>query len=83
MRYTIDEFKNKVMEGVSLDEISKKDIVWCAAMWHLIMGLTYEGKLPPENDLKCYYGQVMVELEKRIKALGGKVVPMKSIEIPK
>jgi len=83
--YGIDELKNEVMEGVPLDEISKKDIRWCAVKWHLIMGLTYGGMLGVDvfKDPKCYYGSLMVELEKRIKALGGKVVPMKSVEIPK
>lgn len=81
----IDELKNEVMEGVPLNEISNKDIKWCAAKWHSIMGLTYAGMLEDEvfKEPECYYGNLMVELEKRIKDLGGKVVPMKSVEIPK
>ncbi len=83
--YGIERLKNEVMEGVPLDEISKKDIRWCAAKWYFIMGLTYAGRLADKvfKDPKYYYGNLMVELEKRIKDLGGKVVPMKSVEIPK
>jgi hypothetical protein len=80
----LDWLKKEAMEDVPLDEISKKDIQWCAGKWHLIMGLTLAGQLTEEvfKDKECYYGNLMVELEERIKALGGKVVPMKSVEIP-
>jgi hypothetical protein len=83
--YGIDELKNEIVEGVPLDEISKKDIKWCAVKWHLIMGFTYAGMLADEvfKNPERYYGSLMVALEKRIEALGGKVVPMKSVEIPK
>jgi len=83
--YGINEFKNEIMEGVPLDEIQKRDIKWCAVQWYMIMGLTHDGRLADEvfEDPERYYGFVIIELEKRIKALGGKVVSMKNIEIPK
>ena len=82
--YGIDYLKKEVLEDVSLNEISKKDIKWCAVRWHLMMALTYAGKWADEvlKDPKAYYGNVMVKLETRIEALGGKVKPMQSIEIP-
>jgi hypothetical protein len=83
MMYGIDRLKNEVMEGVPLDEISKKGIKWCAEKWHLIMALTYGGQLADDvfESKDCYYGDLMVALEQRIAFLGGKVVPMKSVEI--
>lgn len=83
--YGIDELKNEVMEGVPLDEISKKDIRWCVTKWKLMMAFTLAGMLANEvlKDPDYYYGSLMTELEERIKALGGKVVPMTSVEIPK
>lgn len=82
--YGIDYLKKDVLENVSLKEISEKDIKWCAAKWHFIMALTYAGKWTDEvfRDPEAYYAKVMIELEKRIKALGGKVKPMESVEIP-
>lgn len=83
-KYGLDQLKDEVMEGVSLDKISKKDIKWCARQWHLMMALTYAGMLANEvlKDRECYYGNLMIKLEERIESLGGKVRPMQSIEIP-
>lgn len=82
--YGIDYLKKGVLENVSLNEISEKDIEWCAAKWRFVMALTYAGRWTDEVfiDPEAYYAKVMVELEKRIKALGGTVKPMQSIEIP-
>lgn len=78
----IKELREK-MENVSLDEISEKDIKWCATKWHLIMGMTLADRFASEvfDDPEYYYGKLMFELEKRIKDLGGKVMPMESVEI--
>ena len=82
--FGLDYLKNEVMEGVPLDEISKKDIRWCVAKWNLIMAMTYAHELADEvfQDQEHYYGLLMFELEGRIKALGGEVVSMKSVKIP-
>jgi len=84
LKYGIDGLKNEIMEGVPLDEISKRSIEWCAVRWYIIMGITHGGMLREEvfKDKDYYYGNLIVELEKRIRDLGGKVVPMESIEIP-
>jgi hypothetical protein len=80
----LDELKNRLMEGVPLDEVSKKDIKWCAAKWYLIVGDTYAGAFADEvfEDQECFYGMCLIALQNRIMALGGKVVPMESLELP-
>jgi hypothetical protein len=82
-KYTIDYLKKEIMDGVSLDEISQKDIKWCAARWHLIMGHTQGGMFAEEvfADPQYYYGELMVRLEQRVETLGGKVKPMESMEL--
>lgn len=72
-RYTIDRLQNETMAGVTLEDISQKELTWCAMRWSFIMGITYEGALTDEvfKDPNNYYGKLMVALEQRIKALGG------------
>lgn len=72
----IKEFKEKTV-GVPLEEIATKDILWCAATWMLIMGLTMSQWLSDEvldeESKENYYGNVLLALRNRIEALGGKI----------
>jgi len=83
--FGIDRLKNELMEGVSVEKISEKNIEWCERKWKLLVKeLLPTGKFSAEvfRNPEAYYSKFVTALEIRIKALGGKVSSMRSIEIP-
>ena len=70
--HDIEDLKNYLMGGVSIEDIAKKDKEWCAAKWLLIMGATHAGHFKNEvfDDPQTYYEHLLVALENRIHELG-------------
>ena len=77
--YTQETVRSRILGIDSLEDINTQEMDWCLTRWHTMMGVTLAGEFEDDIFQSNYYGEVMVALEKRIRELGGRVVPMESV----
>jgi len=83
MKYSLKQLRGELLEEVSIEHVSSKGKKWCVGKYLLLLALIYADRLADEvfHNANMFLAKYQIELEERIKALGGTVQPMQSASL--
>jgi len=81
--WDLDDLKNQILDGLSLEEIGQKDKKWCVHRWNFIQARIHMGRFTDEviNDIYKLLAKAQIALEDRAKELGATVIPGQKVSL--